>query len=163
LNLVPLAPLLVKRSPYALSLSVRLWGIHVPGPQRSFTTSRILSWASAPLQRCPSTEPLHRAFGYPTARRPVSPKRLFATPPLRFLPLQRFPHSEQRLFGRACLTQPPASSGFLNLLTLCSAPSLPAVFHAGSALGVCPPELSSSRAAVRRFRRPSPLDVSATL
>jgi hypothetical protein len=35
-------------------------------------------------------------------------------------------------------TQPPASSGFLNLLTLSSAPSLPALFHAGTTLGVVP-------------------------
>jgi hypothetical protein len=35
-------------------------------------------------------------------------------------------------------TQPPASSGFLNLLTLSSAPNLPALFHAGTALGVTP-------------------------
>jgi len=35
-------------------------------------------------------------------------------------------------------TRPPASSGFLNLLTLSSAPSLPALFHAGTTLGVVP-------------------------
>jgi len=38
--------------------------------------------------------------------------------------------------GRDCLTRPPAPSGFPNLLAPSSAPSLPALFHAGSALGV---------------------------
>jgi len=39
---------------------------------------------------------------------------------------------------RACMSRSPAPSGFLNLMTLSSAPSLPALFHAGSALGVSP-------------------------
>jgi hypothetical protein len=82
-------------------------------------------------------------------------------PLMRFLPLQRVPHSRQRLFeGRASHARPPAPSGFLNLLTLQSAPSLPALFHAGSAPGVRPSEPCSSRAAVRRLRRRCPLDVA---
>jgi hypothetical protein len=40
--------------------------------------------------------------------------------------------------GRVCLTRPPAPSGFLDLLTLSSAPSLVALFHATSAHGVVP-------------------------
>jgi len=60
---------------------------------------------------------------------------------------------------RACISQSPAPPGFLNLMTLSSAPSLPALFHAGSALGVHPPKLSSSCTAVRCFQRPSPLGV----
>ena len=40
--------------------------------------------------------------------------------------------------GRVCLARPPAPTGFLNLLALSSAPSLPALFHAGSAHGVPP-------------------------
>jgi len=54
------------------------------------------------------------------------------------------------------ITRPPAPSGFLNLLTLSSAPSLPALFHADPLLGLNPPELYSSRAAVRRLRRRYP-------
>jgi hypothetical protein len=38
----------------------------------------------------------------------------------------------------ACLTRSPAPSGFLDLLTLSSAPSLVALFHATSAHGVVP-------------------------
>jgi len=44
-------------------------------------------------------------------------------------------------------------------LTPSSALSLPALFHAGSALGVNPSKLSSSCAAVRCFQRLSPLGV----
>jgi hypothetical protein len=82
------------------------------------------------------------------------------TPLMRFLPLQRFPHPGQRLFeGRAFHTRPPAPSGFLNLLTPRSVPSLLALFRARSAHGVRPSELCSSRAAVRRLQRRCPLDV----
>jgi hypothetical protein len=63
------------------------------------------------------------------------------------------------MIGRVCLARPPTSPGFLNLLTLSSAPSLPALFHAGCAHGVRPSELCSSRAAVRRLQRLCPLDV----
>jgi hypothetical protein len=38
-----------------------------------------------------------------------------------------------------------ASPGFLNLLTLCSARTLPALFHAGNALGLRLPEVSPSQ------------------
>jgi hypothetical protein len=79
---------------------------------------------------------------------------------MRFLPLQRFPHSRQRLFeDRVSHARPPAPSGFLNLLTLRSAPSLLALFHDRSSHGVLPSELCSSRAAVRRLQRRYPLDV----
>jgi hypothetical protein len=60
------------------------------------------------------------------------------------------------LFGRASHARSPAPSGFLNLLTLSSAPNLLALFHARSALGVFPSELSSSRTAVHRLRRRCP-------
>jgi hypothetical protein len=56
-----------------------------------------------------------------------------------------------------CLTASHASAGFLNLSTLYAAPRLPALFRAGSAPGVRPSELCSSRAAVRRLRRLCPL------
>jgi hypothetical protein len=42
------------------------------------------------------------------------------------------------MIGRVCLARPPAPPGFRNLLALSSAPSLPALFRAGSAHGVPP-------------------------
>jgi hypothetical protein len=65
-----------------------------------------------------------------------------------------YPLAKQRLsFARGCRPRAPASSGFLDLVTPSSAPRLLALFHARSAHGVCPSELCSSRAAVRRLRR----------
>jgi hypothetical protein len=61
-----------------------------------------------------------------------------AAPPMRFLPLQRLPARGSGIVGRVSLARPPAPPGFLNLLVLRSAPSLPALFHAGSAHGVAP-------------------------
>jgi len=96
-----------------------------------------LSWASAPLQRMPK----HRAAAL-SPRFPADPTqstltlRQLAAPPLRFRPPSAFPHPEQRPVGRACISRPPAPSGSHNLLAPSSAPSLPALFHAGSALGV---------------------------
>jgi len=56
---------------------------------------------------------------------------------LRFRPLQRFPRPGQRHeLAQACLPEPPAPPGSRNLLAPSSAPSLPALFHAGSAPGV---------------------------
>jgi len=40
------------------------------------------------------------------------------------------------MIERACISRSPAPSGVHNLLAPSSAPSLPALFHAGSALGV---------------------------
>jgi hypothetical protein len=48
------------------------------------------------------------------------------------------PRTWQWHFDRVCLARPPAPSGFLNLVAPRSAPCLPALFHAGSALGVAP-------------------------
>jgi len=72
-------------------------------------------------------------------------------------PLQRFSSPEQRLelIGIAKFRS-PAPSGFLNLLTPSSTPNLPALFHADPLLGLNPPELYSSHAAVRRLRRRYP-------
>jgi hypothetical protein len=58
------------------------------------------------------------------------------------------------------LPHPTASaSRFSQPLDASTAPYLPALFHAGSAHGVRPSELCSSRAAVRRLRRPCLLAV----
>jgi len=55
---------------------------------------------------------------------------------LRFRPLQRFPARSSGMIWPGLHSRPPAPSGAHNLLAPSSAPSLPALFHAGSALGV---------------------------
>ena len=76
-----------------------------------------------------------------------------AAPPLRSVPPTASPRSEQRHeIEWACLTRSPASSGFLDLLTLSSAPSLVALFRATSAHGVVP----SRALLLSRSRTPSP-------
>jgi hypothetical protein len=55
-------------------------------------------------------------------------------------PYSVFPARGSGMSDRPCLSRSPAPSGFLNLLTLSSAPSLPALFHAGPAHGVHPTE-----------------------
>jgi hypothetical protein len=84
-------------------------------------------------------------------------RRIRPDPPLGFRPLQRFPGVGQPPNAKVPRPWLVASSGFRNLLTPCSAPRLPALFHAGPAPGVRPPEPCSSRTAVRRFRRRTPL------
>jgi hypothetical protein len=105
--------------------------------------------------RTASADAPEQALGRPENRTPK------AAPPLRFIPLQRIPERGSGLRGRVCLTRPPAPSGFRNLLTPCSAPNLLALFHARSARGVRPSELSSSRAAVCRFQHRCPLGVGS--
>jgi hypothetical protein len=87
-------------------------------------------------------------------RRP--PKRSRPDPPLGFRPLQRIPGVGQPPHARVPAPWLVAPSGFRNLLTLSSAPHLPALFHAGPAPGVRPSELCPSRSAVRCFRRRTP-------
>jgi hypothetical protein len=140
-------------------MTVGLQGFHEPGPRETIC----LTSGSSPGLRllfrgCPSTEPLHGAV---VSRSPGAQSSCahFAAPPLRFFPLQRLPARGSGMNWPGLQTQPPAPPGFLNLLALSSAPSLPALFHAGSAPGVHPSELCSSRAAVRCSQRRSPLGV----
>jgi len=72
-----------------------------------------------------------------------------------------FPRTGQRHRWSSFHTRPPAPSGSHNLLALRSAPSLLALFHARSALGLLPPEPFSSQAAVRCLQRRSPPGVQA--
>jgi len=59
--------------------------------------SRILSWASAPLQRLPKHRAATMSLWSPRNPTPdCNVERQLAAPPLRFRPLQRFPSSEQR-------------------------------------------------------------------
>jgi hypothetical protein len=98
-----------------------------PDPLVGFGSS---SEAAQAPSRCPEP-PVPR-----DARRPAFAVRQLAAPPLRFRPLQRLPSTEQRHEMVGIAPRPPAPSGYRNLLAPSSAPSLPALFHAGSALGV---------------------------
>jgi hypothetical protein len=129
-----LAPVLVGCSPHALWLAPGSRVFADSGVREPLTRfSDILSWAYAPLQRprAPSGRLDHRLPRGQT----VQSNRL---PSLRFSAPTAFPRSRQQHDGLVCLTRPLAPSGFLNLSTLSSTASLPALFHAGSALGVLP-------------------------
>jgi hypothetical protein len=114
--------------------------------------SDALSWAWALLQSPPSVK-------RPLLSQSIARHERAAAPPLRFLPLQRLPTQDSGFRSRVCLARLPAPPGFLNPLAPSSVPRLLALFHARSALGVRPPEPSSSRAAACRLRHRYPLDV----
>jgi hypothetical protein len=82
-------------------------------------------------------------------------------PPLRFLPLQRFPTRKSGLYTAwICLVQAPHAFRFSQPLDASvTHPCLLAMFQARSAPGVCPSELSSSRAADLCLQRRYPHDV----
>jgi len=107
----------------------------------------LLSWACALLQSLPSFEP-------PRPRHTICTVSLrLRHPPLRFLPLQRFPARDSGLLiCQVCLTQQPASSGFLDPPMLSSATYLLALFHARSTHGVAP----SRASLLPHGRTPSP-------
>jgi hypothetical protein len=110
-----------------------LQGVCQTGLRQAFASkSKILSWACALLQSPPNSEP-PIAFTMPAK---ASLPR--AAPPVRSLPLQRFPIPRQQHNDAVYLTTPLASSGFLNLSTPSSTEHLAALFHAASALGVVP-------------------------
>jgi len=114
-----------------------LQGLHPPDAGKQVNGSRILSWASAPLQRLPKHRAAALSSWFPRNPTPgTKTVRQLAAPPLRFRPLQRLSSSEQRHEWSGMQSRPPAPSGYRNLLAPSSAPSLPALFHAGSALGV---------------------------
>lgn len=99
-----------------------------------------------------TSEPRAPRTGYPDA-----------VPPVRFLAPTAFSSSRQRFCGPMTGFHHLAPSGFLNLLTLWSAQSLPALFRAGSALGVRPSELCSSRAGGFRLRIRCPRAVGCSV
>jgi len=143
-NLEKLAPALLRRSPHALYLfrpGYRVFALQVPGESVKVLRDPLMGFrSSSEVAQAPS-------------------RRLQAAPPLRFLPLQRLPTRSSGInwpglhFPTACafrFSQPPGA--FIR--------SEPA------GLVSCrirswgyPPELSSSRAAVRRFQRRYPLGV----
>jgi len=115
-----------------------LQGFHTPGPRENLMFFAGSSHGLRFLFRGhPSTEPLHRRTRFPEqSRRTTEAERRSATPSLRSRSLQRLPARGSGMSGRAYQTRPPAPPGVHNLLALSSAPSLPALFHAGSALGI---------------------------
>jgi hypothetical protein len=132
-----LAPVSVRCSPLALGRR-RATGSSretVSGATRESNTG-ILSWACVLLQSAP--KPKRPLLLRTRARRNARVPKVAAAPSMRFAPLQRLPARGSGISGRACLTRPPAPSGFLNLVAPWSAPCLPALFHAGSAPGVAP-------------------------
>jgi len=139
LNRTTLAPLLVRAPPlmpFAFRLDFRVFACQVPGKAiESFQDPLVGFGSPSKATQAPSRR--LELLVFQGLRHSASPERLSATPPLRFLTPSALSHSEQRpCRDRVCLTRSPAPSGSLNLLVLSSALSLPALFHAGSALGV---------------------------
>jgi hypothetical protein len=87
-----------------------------------------------------------------TRRCSRSPQRVKRPPPMEFLPLQRIQQGESTRPG---FTSPGKFrlQGFLTLLTACSSPCLPALFHAGNAHGVPPFRGFPSQGAARPRRK----------
>jgi hypothetical protein len=117
-------------------------------------SSAVLSWTYTLLQSTP------RQRAAASARNRV--RRSGGSSLEVFVPYSVSPPGAAVFMDRGCLARAqPAPSGFLNLLTLSSAPNLLALFHASSAHGVRPSELSSSHTAVRCLQRLCPLDVGS--
>jgi hypothetical protein len=98
----------------------------------------------------------------PSAERPSSVRRTesHCSPSLEVLSPSAYPRTGQRpCMPKFASLERSAPPGFLNLLTLWSAPCLLTIFQARSALGVFPSKPSSSHAAVHRLRCHYPLDV----
>jgi len=120
-------------------------------------------YPGAPLS---SFRPSSESSGYRAAAssRPAEALRVLSTSFPEVSSPSAYSRTGQRLVeGQVFLPDHLASSGFLNPLTLLSAPCLPALFHAGSALGVFPCRAFPFRAAVRRLRRRCPLVVGPPL
>jgi hypothetical protein len=78
---------------------------------------------------------------------------------LRFRPLRRLPGGGQPLLPGVPALGSVASSAFLTLSRPCSARHLPALFHAGAALGVLPFRVDPTRRAECPLGHPCPLVV----
>jgi len=103
----------------------------------------------------PSTEPLHRALGFPKTRR--SKKNAFSTaPPLRFLPLQRFPRPEQRHEWPGLPRPTACAFRFSQPLGAFIRPEPAGLVSCRIRSWGHPPEPCSSHAAARRSQRRSP-------
>jgi len=118
----------------------------------------LLGFGSSP--EGPSTEPPPRDARFPTpsdARfHPAAHKQRL---PWGFCPYSVFPARSSGLMVEPSLLNRLRLQVLTTSWRLLPPRACPALFHAGSALGVHPPELCSSRVATRRSRRRSPLDV----
>lgn len=90
--------------------------------------------------------------------RACSPQSIlrFKQPPLRSLPLRRLPGTRQLLIPRLPTLEYCALSAFLTLSGPYSTRYLPALFHAGTALGVLPSRVHPTRGAARPLGRRCP-------
>jgi hypothetical protein len=161
LSLETLAPVLLRRSPHALhpcGLGFRVFTLQAPEKQVNDSRDPLMGFGSpSEVAQAPSRCHEHPVSQTPDARSET--ERQLAAPPLRFRPLQRFPAQGSGMNGWDCISQPPAPSGYRNLLAPSSAPSLPGLVSCRIRSWDHPPELSSSRAAVRCLQRRSPLGV----
>jgi hypothetical protein len=152
-----LAPVSVRCSPPALSpFGVGFRVLARLGARPAFTSA-----GDPLLDLRPSSESLQASSRPRSVLAPKSSSFSVTSSREVSRPFSVSPHRAAASFDRAFHTRSPAPPGFLNLLTLLSAPCLVALFHATSAHGVAPFRAFSSRAAVRRLRRLSPLVVQA--
>jgi len=116
-------------------------------------------FAPLPVRRCLSTDGLppsglHSPSEYHRACPPGLPI-LDPAALMGFVPLRRLRQSGAHS-ARVCLTRYVALSGSLSLLALSFSRRLPALFHAGNALGVLPSRAFPPRQAGTSFRCPLP-------
>jgi hypothetical protein len=98
-----------------------------------------------------SSTPLQSITGHACrTHQPTGPTALMG-----FVPLRRLRQSGAH-YPRVCLTRYVALSGFLSLLAPCFSRRLPALFHAGNALGVLPSRAFPPRQAGTPSRGPMP-------
>jgi hypothetical protein len=137
-SLETLAPLLLQRSPHALhphGLDHRVFTLQAPerhsrgfrDPLVGFGSSSEVAQAPS---RCLGSLVSQKTQTLGLCRAPSGSASLEVSTP------SASSHSEQRPDGQDLPSRPPAPSGSRNLLAPSSAPSSPALFHAGSAPGV---------------------------
>jgi hypothetical protein len=87
-----LAPSLLRRSPLALDpLRVGLQGFHVPSSRNIFMYPGFLSWARGSSSEVAQAPSRCMEQWSPKAPVPETSRAPHAAPPMRFIPLQRFP------------------------------------------------------------------------
>jgi hypothetical protein len=102
-----------------------------------------------PLQSAATAPPLPGPCGVPCA----------GSLPYGFFPFNVFPIQGRRFIGPASTPDPDPLPAFHTPSGVCSAPNLPALFHAGPVHGVFPPGSISTRRAVHPFGCRCPLAV----
>ena len=151
----PLAPVLVGRAPHALGLR---WASGVPRAP-AFRSCQDKTEAASHELACSYRVPRARD-GRPALPRPRGPtKQLERLPPLRFSPLQRFPAHDSSMMAGFASPNRLRPQVFSTSRRLHPPRACRPCFMPDPLMGFCPPKLCSSRAAVRRLRRRSPLAV----